>query len=210
METAFTLLLGVEHPLQQAVMGGVSGPELAGAVGMLCEFDDEAAVWRMTRALRLGDGGAIGMGFFGQWIDRETFEMASDRLRVVKVFCSEPDAAVVARARRSGAALVGWQVGSLDEALAAVDAGCDFVVAQEREAGGHVRGTLPGQELLELVLSRVRVPVVTAGGDRPSRGRPCSDRGGPGSGARRHPLRRYGRVLCPPGIRAGAAGRDLR
>lgn len=49
METAFTLLLGVEHPLQQAVMGGVSGPELAGAVaragalGMLCEFDDEAA-----------------------------------------------------------------------------------------------------------------------------------------------------------------------
>ena len=172
METAFTLLLGIEHPLQQAVMGGVSGPELAGAVagagalGMLCEFDDEAAADRMTRAVQLGDGGAIGMGFFGQWIDRdlETFEMACDRLRVVEVFWSAPDAALVARARRSGAALVGWQVGSLDEALAAVDAGCDFVVAQGREAGGHVRGTLPRQELLELVLPRDSVPVVSAGG----------------------------------------------
>jgi NAD(P)H-dependent flavin oxidoreductase YrpB (nitropropane dioxygenase family) len=172
METAFTLLLGIEHPVQQAVMGGVSGPELAGAVtragalGMLCEFDDEAASERMTRALRLGSGGAIGMGFFGQWIDRdlETFEMASDRLRVVEVFWSAPDAALVARARRSGTALVGWQVGSLDEALAAVDAGCDFVVAQGREAGGHVRGTLPRQEQLEFVLPRVSVPVVSAGG----------------------------------------------
>ena len=141
METAFTLLVGVRHPLQQAVMGGVSGPELAGAV---------------ARA------GALGM----LWINRDlgTFEMASDRLRVVDILWSAPDAALVSRARRSGAALVGWQVGSLDEALEAVDAGCDFVVAQGREAGGHVRGTLPRQELLELVLSRVSVPVITTGG----------------------------------------------
>ena len=176
METAFTRLVGIRHPLQQAVMGGVSGPELAGAVaragalGMLCQFDDEAAGERMTRAVRLGDGGAIGMGFFGQWIDQdlETFEMAADRLRVVEVFWSAPDAALVARARRFGAALVGWQVGTIDEALAAVDAGSDFVVAQGREAGGHVRGTLPRQQLLELVLTRVSVPVVTAGGIAPA------------------------------------------
>lgn len=172
MDTAFTRLLGIQHPLQQAVMGGVSGPELAGAVarsgalGMLCEFDDEAAPERVTRAVQLSDGGCVGMGFFGQWVDQdlETFEMACDRLRVVEVFWNAPDAALVARARRSGAALIGWQVGSLDEALSAVDAGCDFVVAQGREAGGHVRGTLPRQELLELVLPRVSVPVVTTGG----------------------------------------------
>jgi nitronate monooxygenase len=172
MDTAFTRLVGSRHPLQQAVMGGVAVPELAaavaraGALGMLCEFDDETASGRMARAVELAEGGAVGMGFFGHWIDRdlETFEMASDRLRVVEVFWSTPDAALVARARRSGDALVGWQVGSLDEALAAVDAGCDFVVAQGREAGGHVRGTLPRKALLELVLSRVSVPVVTAGG----------------------------------------------
>jgi nitronate monooxygenase len=172
METTFGRLVGVRHPLQQAVMGGVAVPALAGAVaragalGMLCEYDEEPASERMARALELAEGGAVGMGFFGHWIDGDlaTFELAASRLRVVEVFWNTPDPALVARARRSGQALVSWQVGSLDEALAAVDAGCDFVVAQGTEAGGHVRGTLPRQELLELVLSRVSVPVVTAGG----------------------------------------------
>lgn len=59
METAFTDLVGCRHPLQQAAVGGVSVPELAGAVagagalGMLCEFGLEAAADRMTRALDL-------------------------------------------------------------------------------------------------------------------------------------------------------------
>ena len=64
MDTAFTRLVGCVHPLQQAAMGGVSGPELAGAVaragalGMLCEFDLEppaertVAVWELGRGLR--------------------------------------------------------------------------------------------------------------------------------------------------------------
>jgi NAD(P)H-dependent flavin oxidoreductase YrpB (nitropropane dioxygenase family) len=153
-------------------MGGVAVPELAGAVaragalGMLCEFDVEPAPERMARAVKLGAGGAVGMGFFGHLIERdlETFELASDRLRVVEVFWSAPDPALVKRARRAGNAVVGWQVGSLDEALAAVDAGCDFVVAQGTEAGGHVRGTTPRVELLVLVLANVGLPVVTAGG----------------------------------------------
>ena len=65
METAFTDLVGCRHPLQQAAMGGVAVPELAGAVagagalGMLCEFASEAAADRMTRALHLAGGGAV-------------------------------------------------------------------------------------------------------------------------------------------------------
>jgi nitronate monooxygenase len=96
--------------------------------------------------------------------DLETFALASHRLRVIEVFWSAPDPVLVERARRAGDALVGWQVGSLEEALAAVDAGCDFVVAQGTEPGGHVRGIMPRRELLELVLATVDVPVVTAGG----------------------------------------------
>jgi nitronate monooxygenase len=172
METPFTQLVGIRHPLEQAPMGGVAVPELAGAVaragalGMLCEYGDEPAPERIERALDLSGGGAVGMGFFGQWIadDLETFELAADRLRVIQVFWSVPDPDLVDRARRAGKALVGWQVGTLDEARAAADAGCDFVVAQGVEAGGHVRGTTPRQELLEQVLSNVTVPVVTAGG----------------------------------------------
>jgi nitronate monooxygenase len=172
METSFTTLVGCQHPLQQAAMGGVAGPELAGAVaaagalGMLCEFDVEPSSERMTQALALAAGGAVGMGFFGHWMDGdlETFEEAAARLRVVEVFWSDPDPAVVDRARRSGDAAVAWQVGSVDGALAAVDAGCDFVVVQGVEAGGHVRGTTPRDELLAAVLARVSLPVVAAGG----------------------------------------------
>jgi nitronate monooxygenase len=172
LDTAFTQLVGCSHPLQQAAMGGVSGPELAGAVaragalGMLCEFDLEPAQDRMTSALALGGGGTVGMGFFGHLVqnDLETLETAAARLRVVEVFWSTPDPALVARARSTGKALVAWQVGSVDDALAAEDAGCDFVIAQGIEAGGHVRGTQPLDPLLREVCARVSIPVVAAGG----------------------------------------------
>ena len=138
----------------------------AGALGMLCEFGWEPNPDRMSKALLLADGRPVGMGFFGHWIDRdlETFELAAGCLRVVELFWSVPDAALVTRARRCGDALVAWQIGSRDDAMAAQDSGCDFVVAQGVEAGGHVRGTVPRDELLEEVLASVSIPVVIAGG----------------------------------------------
>ena len=60
--------------------------------------------------------------------------------------------------------ICGWQVGSVDEAKAAVDAGCRYVIAQGVEAGGHVRGHLPLAEVLPLVRAAVEVPIVAAGG----------------------------------------------
>lgn len=153
-------------------MGGVAGPELAGAVaaagalGMLCEFDVEPSSDRMTEALALSGDGTVGMGFFGQWVQRDlaTFEEAAARLRLVEVFWAEPDAELVERARRSGSAVVAWQVGSVGEAVAAAHAGCDIVIVQGVEAGGHVRGTTSRDELLEAVLGKVPVPVIAAGG----------------------------------------------
>jgi NAD(P)H-dependent flavin oxidoreductase YrpB (nitropropane dioxygenase family) len=154
-------------------MGGVATPELAaavaqaGALGMLCEYGPEPTTERMARAVEMaGPDGAIGMGFFGQWIesDLDNFEIAAHWLRVVEVFWSRPDAALVERARRSGGALVAWQVGSTDEAEIAEDAGCDFVIAQGVEAGGHVRGTVPRDALLAMMLDRINIPVVLAGG----------------------------------------------
>ena len=173
MQTAFTQLVGCAHPLQQAAMGGVATPELAGAVaragalGMLCEYGPEPATERMTSALEIaGDGAPVGMGFFGQWIetDLETFEVAANWMRVVEVFWSRPEPALVERARRSGSALVAWQVGSTEDAQAAQDAGCDFVIAQGVEAGGHVRGTVPRDAFLAMVLDHINIPVVAAGG----------------------------------------------
>jgi NAD(P)H-dependent flavin oxidoreductase YrpB (nitropropane dioxygenase family) len=82
---------------------------------------------------------------------------------VVELFYAEPDADVVGRIHREEA-LAAWQVGSVDEALAAADSGCDFLVVQGHEAGGHVRGTEPLLTLLEAVRARVDLPLVAAGG----------------------------------------------
>jgi NAD(P)H-dependent flavin oxidoreductase YrpB (nitropropane dioxygenase family) len=39
-------------------------------------------------------------------------------------------------------------VGSAEEAAGAVDAGCDYVVVQGTEPGGHVRGMQPLDDVL--------------------------------------------------------------
>jgi NAD(P)H-dependent flavin oxidoreductase YrpB (nitropropane dioxygenase family) len=60
--------------------------------------------------------------------------------------------------------LASWQVGSAGEAVNAEAAGCDFIIAQGIEAGGHIRGTLGLLPLLSQVLDAVSVPVLAAGG----------------------------------------------
>jgi hypothetical protein len=40
----------------------------------------------------------------------------------------------------AGGALAAWQVGSRAEAIAAAQAGCEYLTAQGIAAGGHVRG----------------------------------------------------------------------
>jgi nitronate monooxygenase len=64
----------------------------------------------------------------------------------------------------AGGALACWQVGSRDEALAAARAGCDLIVAQGVEAGGHIRGRIGLFPLLAEVLDAVATPVIAAGG----------------------------------------------
>ena len=57
------------------------------------------------------------------------------------------------------------QCGSVEEALEARKAGADAVIAQGREAGGHVRGSTPALVLLREVLSVAPgYPVLAAGG----------------------------------------------
>jgi NAD(P)H-dependent flavin oxidoreductase YrpB (nitropropane dioxygenase family) len=107
----------------------------------------------------------VGVGFFAFDVPARTeeLELAARRARVVDVFWGDPDAAVVERIH-AGGALAFWQVGSLGEALSAAEAGCDAVVAQGVEAGGHVRGTTPLLTLLHQVVPAAGVPVVAAGG----------------------------------------------
>jgi nitronate monooxygenase len=95
--------------------------------------------------------------------DPADVELAADRAQLVEFFYSDPDPRVVELAHSAGA-LMSWQVGSVDEAKRAADAGCDLIVVQGVEAGGHVRGTTALLPLLAATVEVVSVPVVAAGG----------------------------------------------
>jgi NAD(P)H-dependent flavin oxidoreductase YrpB (nitropropane dioxygenase family) len=90
-------------------------------------------------------------------------EVAAQRAQVVDFFFGDPDPSLVALVHAAGS-LAQWQVGSAEEARAAEAAGCDIIVAQGTEAGGHVRGKIGLLALLDEVLPAVKVPVLAAGG----------------------------------------------
>jgi nitronate monooxygenase len=166
LSTAFTELVGCQVPLQLAGMPQVSVPRLAAAVadaGGLGMITPTHHTVEILEELANTTSGKVGINFLIPFLDLETVEAASSRSRVVDFHFGEPDVSLVARVHQGGA-LAGWQVGSADEARAAVDAGCDFVIAQGIEAGGHVRGQLPLLLLLDEVLDVVHQPVVATGG----------------------------------------------
>jgi NAD(P)H-dependent flavin oxidoreductase YrpB (nitropropane dioxygenase family) len=109
----------------------------------------------------------VGANFIMRFVDpalaRVSVAAAAARAKVVEFFYSDPDPALVELVHAQGA-LACWQVGSRAEALAAVAAGCDFIVVQGIEAGGHVRGRIGLLALLSEVLDDVPVPVLAAGG----------------------------------------------
>jgi NAD(P)H-dependent flavin oxidoreductase YrpB (nitropropane dioxygenase family) len=170
LETRFTKLVGCETPIQLAAMPGVGTPALvaavanAGGLGMIgMPMVPPPAVAAALDELRGACRGPIGFNQIVHFLDHDAVAAAASRVRVVEFFYGEPDASLVKLAHQGGA-LVSWQVGSVDEARAAERAGCDLIVAQGTEAGGHVRGRLSLLPLLAQVLEAVKLPVVAAGG----------------------------------------------
>ncbi len=84
-------------------------------------------------------------------------------MRIVDFLWAGPDPALVDLVHRNGA-LACWQVGSVAEAQAAADAGCDAIAVQGTEAGGHIRGQVPLLPLLESVTGQLDLPVLASGG----------------------------------------------
>jgi enoyl-[acyl-carrier protein] reductase II len=109
-------------------------------------------------------GGACGTNFLiplSPSLDQ--ISAAAGKSRVVELFYGDPRSEIVDVIHAAGA-LAGWQVGSVAEAVSAEECGCDYVVAQGVEAGGHVRGTERVASLVPAVLAVVGVPVLAAGG----------------------------------------------
>ena len=177
LTTSFTELLGCRVPLQQAPMGGVTTPELvaavagAGAVGMVpAQMLAADELEKLLGSLGARSSGSFGVTFllpFGA--DPACVEVAAARARLVDFYYGDPDPALVARVH-DGGALASWQAGSVAEAVAAADAGCDLVAVQGTEGGGRIRGRVALLPLLAEVLDAVEVPVVAAGGIATARG----------------------------------------
>jgi nitronate monooxygenase len=147
-------------------MSRIAGPSLAAAVsnagglGMLGFGRVSAASMALTlRDVAQLTSRPVGATFIHRFIDRDLYAVAAQELGRIEVFYGWPDASLV-----PDDCIVGWQVGSVDEARAAVDVGCRYVIAQGIEAGGHVRGAVPLMELLDGVRAAVDVPIVAAGG----------------------------------------------
>ena len=178
LATRFTDLVGCAVPIQQAGMGAVSPPALAAAVsnagglGMVGTARWGAqTVPGLTTLLDEADAltdQPYGVNFliapeFLPYFDPCCFTLAARRARVVEFFWNWPDPKLVETVHAHGA-LVSWQIGSQEEAIAAQDSGVDLVIAQGTGAGGHVRGTIGVLALLDAVLDAIDVPVLAAGG----------------------------------------------
>jgi enoyl-[acyl-carrier protein] reductase II len=179
MRTRLTDMLGIEHPVMLAGMGGVSYHALVAAVS---------------------EAGGIGtLGASTMANDELPAEMTEVRARTSKPFGVDLLAAVPGQVEQGirsvidgGAALfvsglgvrrdivdelhannvlVASMCGRVTHAIRAVDSGVDFVIAQGTEAGGHT-GTVATMALVPQVVDAIgdKVPVVAAGGLYDGRG----------------------------------------
>jgi nitronate monooxygenase len=170
LRTAFTKLVGVDAPIQLAGMGSVGGPKLAAAVSeagglgvtTVAGLTPEGVEARLDE-IRRHTRKPYGANFLIPLVQPEAVQAATRGARVIDFFWGFPDVELV-RLAHEGGALVSWQVGSLEEAVAAEKAGCDFIIAQGIEAGGHIRGKLGVLQLLAQTVDAVKVPVLAAGG----------------------------------------------
>ncbi|HTZ10534.1 MAG TPA: nitronate monooxygenase [Acidimicrobiales bacterium] len=179
MHTRLTELLGIEHPVMLAGMGGVSYHHLVAAVSEAGGFGCLGASTMSTETM-VEEMAAVR--------DRTTRPFGVDLLTAMPGdLAAQVDAVieggaavfvaglgvpveVVARCHDHGVLVVNM-CGKVDHARRAVDAGCDIVVAQGTEAGGHT-GQVATFPLVPQVVDAVgdAVPVVAAGGITDGRG----------------------------------------
>ncbi|MEO6122400.1 MAG: nitronate monooxygenase family protein [Ilumatobacteraceae bacterium] len=173
MRTRLTELLDIEHPVMLAGMGGVSYSGLVAAVseaGGIGTFGastmaPEQLVSEIGRVKELTSkpfGVDLLTAFAGQ-VEAGIQAVIDGGARIFVAGLGVPREVV--DLLHSHNVLVGSMCGKVRHAVAAVASGCDFVVAQGTEAGGHT-GFVATMALVPQVVDAVgdKVPVVAAGG----------------------------------------------
>ena len=173
MRTRITELFDIEHPVMLAGMGGVSYHELVAAVseaggigtfGASTMRDGELA--REITALKTLTRKPFGVDLLTalpQHLEQGIRDVVAGGARIFVAGLGVPRDAI--DLLHSHNILVGSMCGKVRHAVSAVASGCDFVVAQGTEAGGHT-GLVATMALVPQVVDAVsaQVPVVAAGG----------------------------------------------
>src|SRR5665213_1499814 len=179
MHTRLTEMLGIEHPVMLAGMGGVAYALLVAAVSEAGGFgclgastmgpDRMVAEMKEVRETTSKPFGVDLLTAMPGGMEAQVEQIIEGGATVFVAGLGVPSD-VVDLCHRRGLLVVNM-CGKVDHARRAVDAGCDIVVAQGTEAGGHT-GTVATFPLVPQVVDAVgeRVPVVAAGGIFDGRG----------------------------------------
>lgn len=179
MRTPLTELLEIEHPVMLAGMGGVSYHELVIAVseagGFGCMGASTMSPERMDTEMDLVRNatqkpwGVDLLTALPEHIEKQVESLIRHGARMYVAGLGVPREVVDLCHENN--VLVGSLCGKVRHAVAAVAAGCDLVIAQGTEAGGHT-GTVATLALVPQVVDAVegKVPVVAAGGIFDGRG----------------------------------------
>ena len=161
--------LGIQRPVLLAPMAKIAGGRLtravsdAGGLGVLGGGYGNLE-WIRHEMGHVGDT-AIGIGLITWNMAPGSVEAVLEAHRPAAVWLSFGDPTPHITTIHSAGAKAICQVGTVDEAVAAADAGADVIVAQGSEAGGHGR---PGRALFGLLpaisAAIPNTPLVAAGG----------------------------------------------
>lgn len=170
LQTILTKEWGLRYPIIGAPMAGAADGSLAAAVsragglGMIGIGSQSRPEFLLEQADVARKGGPFGIGLM-VWALKDRPDLLEAAIAahpfLLSLSFGDPSP-YIARCHRAGIR-VATQVNSRQAALAAQSAGCDVIVAQGTEAGGHT-GSVATLPLLQLVCDAVTTPVVAAGG----------------------------------------------
>ena len=177
LNTRLTREYGVRHPFVSAGMGFVSYPPLvtavsnAGGIGVLGNaIEPPPSTEMLIRMIGAGTSGSFGVDFihdttaFGPaTTDAHIDVCVAQHVKLVVFHQNVPPRAWIDRLHAAGCRV--WQqAASVEQAVDAVDAGVDAVVAQGKQAGGHNKSVTPTIPLLRRVIQAVHPVMVLASG----------------------------------------------
>jgi nitronate monooxygenase len=176
-QTSLTKLLGLEVPILQAPIGSASCPTLAAAVSNSGGLGMLALTWKTLEAGRLAiretkrlTDKPFGVNLVIAWDQSDRLKMCvEESVPVLSLSWGDPSPYLPV-AKKAGMKLL-VSVGDATVAKHAADLGCDVIIAQGWEAGGHLLGQVTTMALVPCVVDAVApLPVVAAGGIADGRG----------------------------------------